>query len=102
MRLRLQRQLRQRVVTLSLWRHGADAMPLFHTMNVKESVILALKLARRNKETLVVGHDGARWVMSPLSDARSDQLAHAIIITPKGFRYPEDEMRIADLVDQGQ
>ena len=70
-------------------------------MNIKESVILALKLARRDKETLVVGHDGARWVMLPLSDARSDQLAHAIIITPKGFRYPQDEMRIADLVAQG-
>lgn len=73
----------------------------FRAMNLKESVILALKLARRNKETLVVGHDGARWEMLPLADARSDQLAHAIIITPKGFRYPEDEMRIADLTAQG-
>ena len=70
-------------------------------MNVKETVILALKLARRNKETLVVGHDGARWEMLPLSDARSDQLEHAIIVTPKGFRYPEDEMRIAELVSRG-
>lgn len=70
-------------------------------MNVKEIVILALKLARRNKETLVVGHDGVRWHMLPLTDSASDQLAHSIIITPKGFRYPEDEMRIADLVAQG-
>ncbi len=70
-------------------------------MNVKETVILALKLARRNKETLVVGHDGARWQMTPLSDARSDQLAHAIIITPQGFRYPEDEMRLAGLTARG-
>jgi len=70
-------------------------------MNVKETVILALKLARRSRETLVVGHDGVRWRMLPLSDASSDQLAHAIIITPKGFRYPEDEMRVADLVTQG-
>lgn len=70
-------------------------------MNVKETVILALKLARRGKETLVVGHDGARWEMLPLSDARSDQLAHAIIITPKGFRYPEDEMRVAELTSLG-
>lgn len=70
-------------------------------MNLKESVILSLKLARRNKETLVVGHDGARWVLVPLEDARSDQLAHAIIVTPEGFRYPEDEMRIADLTAQG-
>lgn len=70
-------------------------------MNIKETIILALKLARRNKETLVVGHDGARWQMLPLEDSASDQLSHAIIITPKGFRYPEDEMRIADLVAQG-
>ncbi len=70
-------------------------------MNVKETVILALKLARRGKETLVVGHDGARWQIMPLSDARSDQLAHAIIVTPKGFRYPEDEMRVAALVAEG-
>lgn len=70
-------------------------------MNIKESVILALKLARRHKETLVVGHDGARWVTMPLEDARSDQLAHAVIITPKGLRYPEDAMRIADLTAQG-
>lgn len=70
-------------------------------MNVKETVILALKLARRNKETLVVGHDGVRWQMLPLEDSASDQLAHAIIVTPGGFRYPEDEMRLADLVTQG-
>lgn len=70
-------------------------------MNIKETVILALKLARRNKETLVVGHDGVRWQIMPLSDAASDLLAHALIITPKGFRYPEDEMRIADLVAEG-
>lgn len=76
-------------------------MPLFSFMNVKETVILALKLARKEKETLVVGHDGARWQMLPLSDAASDQLAHSIIITPKGFRYPEDEMRVAGLVSQG-
>lgn len=73
----------------------------FYCMNAKETVILALKLARRNKETLVVGHDGVRWQMLPLADSRSDQLAHAIIITPKGFRYPEDEMRLADIVAQG-
>ena len=70
-------------------------------MNVKETVILALKLARKQKETLVVGHDGVRWQMVPLSDARSDQLAHAIIVTPKGLRYPEDEGRMADLVAEG-
>lgn len=70
-------------------------------MNVKETVILALKLARRGREPLVVGHDGARWQILPLADASSDQLAHAIIITPKGFRYPEDEMRLADLVAEG-
>lgn len=70
-------------------------------MNIKETVILALKLARRNKETLVVGHDGVRWQIMPLEDARSDQLAHSIIITSAGFRYPEDEMRIPDLMEQG-
>ena len=86
-------------VILAVWRIRYAAF--FYAMNVKETVILALKLARRNKETLVVGYDSARWTIMPLSDARSDQLMHAIIITPKGFRYPEDEMRIADLVSQG-
>lgn len=70
-------------------------------MNVKETVILALKLARKDKETLVVGHNGARWLIMPLADAGSDQLAHAVIITPRGFRYPEDEMRVAELTAQG-
>lgn len=77
---------------------AGQAMPLFLYMNVRETVILALKLARRNKETLVVGHDGARWRIEPLANAASDQLNHSIIITPHGFRYPEDEMRVADLV----
>lgn len=70
-------------------------------MNAKETVTLALKLARRNKETLVVGHDGARWVMMPMENPQSDQLGHAFIITPTGFRYPEDAMRLADLVSEG-
>ena len=70
-------------------------------MNAKETVILALKLARRARETLVVGHDGARWRIAPLSDASSDQLEHSMIITPEGFRYPEDEMRLAELAAQG-
>lgn len=75
-------------------------MPLFF-MNIKETVILALKLARRERETLVVGLDGVRWRIMPLADASSDQLAYAIIITPSGFRYPEDEIRVADLTAQG-
>ncbi len=70
-------------------------------MNVKESILLALKLARRNKEVLVVGHDGSRWQTLPLGDARSDQLAHGIIVTPKGLRYPDDEARLAELTAQG-
>ena len=70
-------------------------------MNVKETVILAMKLARKEQHTLVVGYDHVRWQIMPLSDARSDQLAHAIIVTPKGLRYPEDEARIADLVARG-
>ncbi len=70
-------------------------------MNVKETVLLALKLAHRNKEVLVVGHDGARWQMTPLGDSRSDQLAHGIIVTPKGLRYPDDDARIAELTAQG-
>lgn len=70
-------------------------------MNLKESVLLALKLARRGKEVLVVGHDGARWQMMPLADPRSDQLAHAVIVTPKGLRYPDDDARIAELTARG-
>jgi hypothetical protein len=70
-------------------------------VNVKETVILALKLARKEKRALVVGRDHTRWRIVPLSDARSDELAHAIIVTPEGLRYPEDEARIADLVARG-
>ncbi|GHV49983.1 hypothetical protein FACS1894168_0500 [Deltaproteobacteria bacterium] len=70
-------------------------------MNAKETVLLALKLARRSKETLVVGYDGARWQMLALSDSSSDQLVHAVIVTPKGLRYPEDEARITELTAQG-
>ena len=73
----------------------------FYSMNIKETVIFALKLARRSRETLVVGHNGVRWEILPLADARSDLLAHAIIVTPSGFRYPEDDTRVAELTAQG-
>lgn len=70
-------------------------------MRVKESVLLGLKLARKEKQTLVVGREEDRWIMLPLDDSRSDQLADSFIITPKGLRYPEDEFRLAALVAQG-
>lgn len=70
-------------------------------MRVKESVILALKLARKEKRVLVVGREEERWLILPLEDSHSDQLLDSIIVTPKGLRYPEDEFRLADLVAQG-
>lgn len=70
-------------------------------MRVKESLILALKLARREERVLVVGREEGRWIMMPLEDARSDQLLDSFIVTPEGLRYPEDEFRLAELVSKG-
>ena len=70
-------------------------------MNVKETVILALKMARKERRDLVVGRAERLWHIMPLDDARSDQLEHSLIITPKGLRYPDDADRLADLVSQG-
>lgn len=70
-------------------------------MRVKESVILGLKLARKEQRILVVGREDSRWIMLPLEDSRSDQLQDSFIITPEGLRYPEDEFRLAGLVAQG-
>ena len=70
-------------------------------MNVKETVLLALKLARKERRDLVVGHAEGSWHIMPLADSRSDQLEHSLIITPKGLRYPDDADRLADLVSQG-
>ncbi len=70
-------------------------------MTCKESVILAIKLARKQKEELVVGHDGSRWEIIPLSDARSDSLSPSLIVTGQGIKYPEDEDLFAQLVAEG-
>ncbi|MDL2306923.1 hypothetical protein LJC48_02690 [Desulfovibrio sp. OttesenSCG-928-C06] len=70
-------------------------------MRLKESVILALKLAHREKRVIVVGREDERWIMLPLEDSRSDLLQDSFIVTPKGLRYPEDEARLAELVSQG-
>lgn len=70
-------------------------------MTCKESVILAIKLARKQKEELVVGLNGRRWEIMPLSDARSDSLSPSIIVTGHGIKYPEDEDLFARLVAEG-
>lgn len=73
-------------------------------MRVKETVILALKLAFRDKSVLVVGRedtDTSRWTILPLDDARSDLLYDSFIVTPEGLRYPEDEFRLSELVAKG-
>lgn len=73
-------------------------------MRVKESVILALKTAVRDKSVLVVGREGRErrdWLILPLDDSKSDQLYDSIIVTPDGLRYPEDETRLAALTAKG-
>lgn len=70
-------------------------------MNFKESVILAIKLASKQKEELVVGRDDGRWLILPIHDARSDQLSPSLIVTGTGIKYPEDEDLYARLVSQG-
>ena len=70
-------------------------------MRVKESVLLGLKLARKEKRVLVVGREGKRWILLPLDDPGSDQLHDSIIVTPEGLRYPEDEERLAHLAAEG-
>lgn len=71
-------------------------------MTCKESVILAIKLARKQKEELVVGYDGSRWEIMPLSDARSDSLSPSIIVTGQGIKYPEDEDILTSMVAEGR
>ncbi len=71
-------------------------------MTCKESVILAIKLARKQKEELVVGYDGRYWEIMPLSDARSDSLSPSLIVTGQGIKYPEDEDLFAQLVAEGR
>lgn len=70
-------------------------------MVFKESVILAIKLARRQKCELVVGRDEGRWEIMPLDDPRSDQLSPSLIVTGTGIKYPEDEDLFARLVSEG-
>lgn len=72
------------------------------TMRLKESILLAMKLARKEKQVLVVGREEKRWLIVPLEDPSSDQLAESFIITPTGLRYPDDEMRLAELVARGE
>lgn len=72
-----------------------------HAVTLKETVILALKLARKEQRDLVVGRAESLWHILPLSDARSDQLEHSFIVTPQGLRYPDDADRLSELVSRG-
>lgn len=70
-------------------------------MIFKESVILAIKLARKQQRELVVGRQEGRWEIMPLDDSRSDQLSPSLIVTGDGIKYPEDEDLFARLVAEG-
>lgn len=70
-------------------------------MIFKETVILAIKLARKQHEDLVVGYDGVRWEILPMTDARSDTLSPSLIVTGSGIKYPEDEDLFARLIAEG-
>lgn len=87
------------VINAASLRGGRDTLRLH--MTFKESVILAIKLARKQKEELVVGLEEGRWNILPITDPRSDQLAPSLIVTGNGIKYPEDEDLFARLVSEG-
>ncbi|BFR48798.1 hypothetical protein RVX_R18590 [Nitratidesulfovibrio sp. HK-II] len=70
-------------------------------MTFKETVILAIKLAHRQQQELVVGREDGRWEIVPITDARSDQLRPSVIVTGSGLKYPEHEDLYARLVSEG-
>ena len=71
-------------------------------MNLKDSVILALRQARRDGRERVVGKEHGRWHIRLMDDRASDCLEDGIIITAQGFKYPDDEARFHTLKSEGE
>lgn len=71
-------------------------------MNLKDSVILAMRQSRQDKQERVVGKENDQWVIRLMSDRASDLLTDSIIITSKGFKYPDDETRFYTLKANGE
>ena len=71
-------------------------------MNLKESIARAMKLAREQKQEMVVGKEDERWTILPVSDSMSDSLSPSILITKKGIKYPEDHEKVTKLVSEGE
>jgi hypothetical protein len=92
-----------------LTHHGVAGILAHHSrgsaigaiMTFKETVILAIKLAHRQQQELVVGREDGRWEIVPITDARSDQLRPSVIVTGAGLKYPEHEDLYARLVSEG-
>lgn len=90
-----------------LMRYYSNATDNFHTyleaaINLKESVIYAIKVAHKQKIELVVGKEDGRWEIRDLSDPKSDQMSPSMIVCAKGIKYPEDEYLFADLLSEGE
>ncbi|MFV0420714.1 hypothetical protein [Oleidesulfovibrio sp.] len=64
-------------------------------------MILAIKLARKEKKEFVVGKDDGRWEIAEISDAASDQLSPSLIVNGNGIKYPDDEYLYSRLIEEG-
>ena len=71
-------------------------------MNLKESIARATKLAREQKQEMVVGKEDGRWEILPISDSMSDLLSPSLLVTKQGIKYPEDPEKVAYLISQGE
>lgn len=71
-------------------------------MNLKDSVILAMRQSRQDGHERVVGRESGQWVIKLMNDRASDFLEDSIIITSEGFKYPDDETRFYQLKSQGE
>ena len=71
-------------------------------MNLKDSVILAMRQSRQDNIERVVGKDNGQWVIRLMSNHSSDHLKNSIIITSKGFKYRDDEILFHELKSQGE
>lgn len=71
-------------------------------MNLKDSVILAMRQSGKDGHERVVGQEKGQWVIRLMDDRASDSLENSIIITSKGFKYPDDETRFYELKSTGE
>ena len=60
-------------------------------MDLKDSVIFALRQSRKDGKERVVGKEAGVWKIRLMDDRASDDLEESVIITAEGFKYPEDE-----------